>query len=105
MDWLFILLSAGSGILFTAGDLFLKYWADNSRPWDMVFAFTFYILAGVALAFAFKRKEIAIAVAVLICFNLILVACIGFFVFKEPLGTKEIIGLSLAAVAVVLLNL
>ena len=105
MDWIFIILAAASGLLFTAGDVFLKYWAVKSNPYHMAVAFVFYIIAGIVLAFSFKRKEIAVAVAVLICFNLVTVAILGFTLFKETLGLKEIIGLTLAIFAIIILNI
>jgi len=101
MDWIFIILAASSGLLFTAGDIFLKYWANKSNPYTMIIAFIFYIIAGTVLAFSFKRKEIAIAVAVLICFNLLTVAILGVTIFKETLGLKEIVGISLALIAII----
>lgn len=105
MDWIFLLLAAFSGILFTIGDIFLKFWALKSNYINMVVAIIFYIIAGVVLAYSFKRREIAIAVAVLICFNLITIAIVGFTLFKEVLGLKEIIGISLAIVAIIVLNI
>lgn len=104
MDWMFIVLGAVSGILFTLGDVFLKYWSNKSPSYYLVIGFLFYILAGTVLAFSFKRKEMAVAVAVLICFNLIAVSVLGFTIFKETLGLKEIIGMSLAITAVIVLS-
>lgn len=71
----------------------------------MAAGFIFYILAGLFLAFSFKRQGIAVAVAVLICFNLITVTLLGFVLFKEVLGLKEALGLGLALVVIILLNL
>ncbi|MFH0831713.1 MAG: SMR family transporter [archaeon] len=105
MDIIFMILAAASGLLFTGGDVFLKYWAVKPNPYHMAIAFVFYIIAGTVLAFSFKRKEIAVAVAVLICFNLITVAILGFTLFKETLGLKEIIGISLAIVTIIILNI
>ena len=104
MDWTFIALAAASGLIFTAGDVLLKYWANKGSPYLMAAGFAAYIAAGFLLALSFKRKEIAVAVAVLICFNLITVAILGSTIFKEALGMKEIIGISLAVTATILLN-
>jgi multidrug transporter EmrE-like cation transporter len=104
MDWMFVILGAASGILFTLGDVFLKYWASKSPSYYLVLGFLFYILAGTVLAFSFKRKELAVAIAVLICFNLITVSILGFTIFKETLGVKEFVGMGLAIAAVVVLS-
>ncbi len=104
MDWIFILLAAASGVLFTAGDVFLKFWAESSTFYYMLIALLLYVIASIALGYSFKREKIAIAVAVLICFNLITVALVGFTFFHETLGLKEILGIGLALVAIVLLN-
>jgi len=105
MDWMFIILGAVSGILFTLGDIFLKYWSNKQVLYYIVLGFAFYLMAGTVLSFAFKRKEMAVAVAVLICFNLIAVSILGFAIFKETLGLKEIIGMGLAIAAVIVLSL
>jgi multidrug transporter EmrE-like cation transporter len=104
MDWIFVLLAGISGLLFTGGDVFLKYWANASKPHNLIIGFLFYIAAGTILALSFKRKEIAVAVAVLVCFNLITVAILGLTIFKETIGLKEMIGISLAAVAIIIFN-
>ncbi|MCB9358330.1 hypothetical protein H6503_00205 [Candidatus Woesearchaeota archaeon] len=105
MDMIFILLAALSGSLFTVGDILLKYWADRSSVWFIASAMFLYLLAGITLAFAFKRREVAVAIAVLLCFNLLTVALAGLLLFKEVLGLKEIIGISLALIAIVVMTI
>ncbi len=104
MDWIFLLLAAASGLVFTLGDILLKYWSNSNNHYLLGAGFAVYLIAGLLLALSFKRKEIAVAVAVLICFNLITVAILGFTLFREALGLKEVIGISLAITAVILLN-
>jgi multidrug transporter EmrE-like cation transporter len=104
IDWIFISLTALSALLFTGGDVFLKYWTQKSSPTYMIIAFAFYLIAGVVLAMSFKRRELAVAIAVLTCFNLIAIAVIGLVLFKEVLGLKEIIGITLAILAIVVFN-
>ena len=70
----------------------------------MLSAFAIYIMAAVMTAYSFKRREIAVAVAVLLCFNLIALAILGFTLFKETLGLKEIIGITLTLFAIVIFN-
>ncbi|MBN1645644.1 hypothetical protein JW868_01240 [Candidatus Woesearchaeota archaeon] len=105
MDWIFLILAATAGVVFTGGDIFLKYWATKASPYFLVFAFLLYIIAGTLTAFSMKRKEIAVAIAVLICVNLIAVAVLGFTLFKETLNLKAILGISLALVAVIILSI
>ena len=105
MDWTFIILAGSSGIVFAFADILLKYWSVKSNHWFMIGAFLLYIVAGLLLAFSFKRKEVAVALAVLLCFNLILIAVLGFTLFKETLGLKEIIGITFALIAIVVLSI
>lgn len=105
IDWIFIGLVALSALLFTGGDVFLKYWAQNSNLYYMLTAFVFYLIAGVVLAVSFKRRELAVAIAVLTCFNLIAIAILGLVIFKEALGLKEIIGITLAILAIIVFNI
>jgi len=104
MDWIFLLLAGSSGLIFAVADTLLKYWSVKSNPYFMAGAFGLYIVAGVLLALSFKRREIAVALAVLLCFNLLLIAVLGFTLFKETLGIKEIIGISLTLVAIFVLS-
>jgi len=105
MDFTLIILVAISGILFTTGDVFLKYWSTKSSTTYIIIAFVFYILAGTFLAISFKRKEIAVATAISVCFNIVAISIVGFILFKETLGLKEIIGIGLAITAIIVLNI
>ena len=104
MDWIFVLLATGSGVVFAVGDILLKFWANKPNVSFMVSAFILYIIAGFLLAYSFRRREIAVALAVLLCANLLLVTIIGFTVFKETLGLKEMIGVTLTMISIILLT-
>lgn len=105
MDWIFLLLAGMSGLMFTSGDIFLKYWSMQAGHWMFGLGLLSYTFAATFLAYSFKRKEIALTVAVLLCFNLITVALLGWWLFDEAPGLKEIIGMSMALGAIVLINI
>ena len=105
MDPIFLLFAGVSALLFIVGDVLLKFWAERSNVWFMIIAFAVYIVAGFFTALSLKRKDLAIAIAVMLSINLIGVALIGFTVFKEALGLKEVIGISFALAAIIILNL
>lgn len=104
MDWTFLGLAAASGLLFTAGDILLKYWAESAGKLHFVGALLLYLVAAVALGFSFRRREVAVAVAVLVSFNVIAISVAGFYLFGESLAPRELAGIALAVIAVVLLN-
>jgi small multidrug resistance pump len=104
IDWMFIMLTLCSGLFFTLGDIFFKWWAGKSSLTFMILALITYLIAGLFLAFSFQRKELAVANAVMISFNIIAVTIVGFLLFKEVLGLKEMIGITLVIIAVIILN-
>lgn len=104
IDWIFILLTASSGLFFTLGDILFKYWAEKSNILFMISALVTYLIAGMFLAFSFQRRELAVANAVMISFNIVAVTIIGLTLFREILGLKEIIGITLVIIAVIILN-
>jgi multidrug transporter EmrE-like cation transporter len=104
IDWIFLTLTLCSGLFFTLGDVLFKWWAGKSSTLFMILALITYLIAGLFLAFSFQRKELAVANAVMISFNIIAVTVAGFFLFKEVLGLKEMIGITLVIIAVIILN-
>jgi multidrug transporter EmrE-like cation transporter len=104
LDWIFIMLTLCSGLFFTLGDVLFKWWAGKSNIIFMIFALVTYLIAGLFLAFSFQRRELAVANAVMISFNIVAVTIVGFTLFKEVLGLKEIIGITLVIIAVIILN-
>jgi multidrug transporter EmrE-like cation transporter len=105
VDWIFVSLTALSGLFFTLGDILFKWWAGKSNHMFMVGALMTYLIAGLFLAFSFQRRELAVANAVMISFNIMAVTIAGFTIFKEVLGLKEIIGITLVIIAVIIFNI
>jgi multidrug transporter EmrE-like cation transporter len=101
---MFILLAAMSGLMFTGGDVVLKYWTLSGAYSLMGLGLVAYTLGGGFLAGAMMRNQMALAVALLLCFNLITVALAGWWLFGETPGLKETVGMGLALGAIVLIN-
>lgn len=103
MFWGFLYVILGS-ISLTIGDIFMKKWvADNSYT-NFSVGFICYLIGMVFLAFSFKYKNIAIASMLLVLFNIITLLIVSWFMFKEPISIKEIIGIGLGVSAIILLE-
>jgi len=63
-----------------------------------------YIIGMNFLAFSYKYKNIAVATAGCVIVNIILLTLLSWFYYKEPLTTKQMIGISLSIVAMILLE-
>lgn len=89
MNWLFLGLVGGSGLLFTIGDIFLKYWANlGGFPYLLAGSLT-YSLGGVTLGYAFTQDKLIIGIVGMICFNIIAGAIAGSVVFNESMAVRE----------------
>ena len=86
---MFILLAAMSGLMFTGGDVVLKYWTISGAYFLLGLGIVAYSLGGGFLAGAMMRNQMALA---------------GWWLFGETPGLKETVGMGLALGAIVLIN-
>lgn len=98
------------GLITTAtliGDYFIKTASASSRGlWSAPFGVGALSYALVAFGWYFLMKSNSLA-AIGVMFSastLLLLAALGYFVFKEQFGVREALGVSLAILAVVIMN-
>ena len=103
MFWGFLYVILGS-ISLTAGDIFMRKWVGDNSYGNFSIGFACYMLGMLFLALSFKYKNIAIASMLLVLFNIITLLIVSWFMFKETISLKEIIGISIGISAIILLE-
>ena len=106
MDSLIILGIVTVGTLF--GDYFLK--TATSRPEGMMSAWfaggvLAYGLLAIGWYFLMKSNSLATIGVMFSASTILLLAALGYFVFKEQFGLREALGVSLAIMSVVVMRL
>lgn len=88
----------------------MKQWTRVTPGWN--FLSSFYLLGmlsyglGLTLyALTLRSKNIAIATVILVLFNIITLLCVGYLFFDEKYTWVEISGVTLGALAILLLEL
>ncbi len=105
MVW-FILIGIGLAV----GDLLMNHWADNGSRFtnQMVFFYLFALVVYVAsltlYAYQLKTTQLSIATIVPVLVNITLIFTISTFYFHEKVNAYQLIGISLALVAIVFLS-
>ena len=100
-----LLLLFFGGIIFTLGDVAMKFWVGNRKFSLYALGLLLYLISDNFLAQSFKFKNIAVASMIIITFNVIFITLISWFYFKEKLNLMEIAGLILAIIAIVVIEL
>lgn len=93
-----------SGVLLTVGDLFMKQWVVSKTHWFYVIGIAIYFIGLNFLAQAYLFRHIAIATTIVNILNVVTLSIISWVLFKDYLTVKQICGLVLATVALVLLE-
>jgi multidrug transporter EmrE-like cation transporter len=94
-----------SGLLLTVGDIIFKKWILTPTWTLYAFGIAIWLIALNGLAYSFKFQNIATASLVLVLFNIISLALVSLIYFKEPLSSRELLGIVMGLAAVALLEL
>ncbi|MBI5798818.1 MAG: hypothetical protein HZB10_02715 [Candidatus Yonathbacteria bacterium] len=106
MIWKLILVGLG----LVTGDLLMKNWiigGASFKNWSLaiyLLALVFYGGSLTAYAYQLRTMNFGIATIVPILVNVVVVALISFFYYKEALSLYQSIGILLAVVAVILFS-
>jgi multidrug transporter EmrE-like cation transporter len=96
-----IYIAAGA-IFDTFGDLLMKNWVLNDSKIYFAGGMLFYVVGLSFLAYSFTFKNIVVASVLFLVVNVILLSFVNWFVYNEALSHKEIAGLCLGLMSVVL---
>lgn len=81
----------------------LKKYHDTKNKWYFLASIIGYVVVAALLVYSFNFQEIAVINGLWNALTLVLIALLGYFVFKERLNWKEIIAIILMLVAMLLL--
>lgn len=100
-----ILLVAIGGLFLTGGDIVFKSWVENGKFSLYSVGFGLYLVGLMFLVQSFKFENIAVASTMLVIFNIITLSAASWFMFGEKLSLMQMVGIGLAIIAIVLLEL
>ncbi|OGY66674.1 MAG: hypothetical protein A3A04_01565 [Candidatus Harrisonbacteria bacterium RIFCSPLOWO2_01_FULL_40_28] len=95
-----LILSSFSVIL---GDLFAKYWSENTRPLFFGIAILGYLFSGLFYIPTLLREGLVITSTIWTLISNIGFVVIGLLIFKESLNTLQIIGVTLGFISLIIL--
>ena len=93
----------GGGLL-TVGDVLFKLWVVKPTHSIYLTGLALYMLGAVCLIETYKTHNMAVATAIFVIINIVTLVLVSAFCFNEPLTTKQLAGVGLAAFAIVLLH-
>lgn len=99
-----LLLVIAGGIILTFGDIIMKRWIGNNNRYLFALGIIVYLCGTIFLAFSFKYKNIAVASMMMIIFNILLLTVLTYLYFKEPLNLKQMIGIAVGILSVIILE-
>ena len=100
-----LILIASCGIFLTAGDILMKAWVEGRGVKQYVIGLIMYIIGVNFLAFSYLYRNIAVATALTNIFNIVILTIISWWWFKDKLTAQEMVGLGVALIAIVILEL
>ena len=105
IDWIFLLLIAGSAIFVIAGDLTARHGLNKKNKLIIAGAILLFLLDCLLFAFSLKRGQLAIAITLFYILNIIAIIPLGYFIFKEKLKKRQIVAIALVIVAIILMEI
>lgn len=101
---IFLLLIAAGALLEVLGDVAFRYWALSNKMTLMVAGLAIYFAGSIFWAYSLWYESLSKAVVVFTLSNLLLAVGIGLIVFNETLTPKQMAGIGLAILAIVLIE-
>lgn len=102
--WPLILLILG-GLTLTVGDLVMRVWVKNLNWSYYILGLCIYLIGLNFLAQSYRFRHIGVASGLIIIFNIIALTLISYLYFNDKINFYEGLGLVLAIIAVVLIEI
>lgn len=101
---IFVFLITAGAFFELAGDIVLKYWAISNRGTLMVIGLLVYFIGSIFWAYSLRHETLSRSLIVFSLSYLILGALAGLLYFKETLTPRQLAGVGLALVAIILIE-
>jgi len=92
------------GAAYTVGDIAMKKWIMHPSLWPYLVGALMYLIGMNFLAFSYLYRNIAVATAVCVIINIVSLTIISWVFFKEPLTVRQLAGIAVSMIAVLLLE-
>lgn len=99
---IFLLLG---GSILTVGDIIFKFYAQSAKLGLYIAGLMTYVIGLVCLVETFKTENMATASAIFVIANVITLLLVSRFWFNEYLSTLQVVGIVMALVAILFLEL
>ena len=103
--WTALILALVGGLIATCGDIVSKKWVSSGHSVFFFVGLLIYMIAATFLMFSFKHENIVIATVIYILFNILTFIFVSFVFFKEPLNVIQLIGIGIALISMVILEI
>ncbi|MFA6089134.1 MAG: hypothetical protein WC755_04685 [Candidatus Woesearchaeota archaeon] len=100
-----LILVLMGGIVLTGGDVLMRFWMENNHFSLFVLGIMVYVVGEVLMAFSFKYQNIAVASIMTVIFNILALTLLSYFMFGDKMNTLTIVGMALAIVSVIILEI
>ena len=100
-----IILLISGGLILTIGDIVFKFYAVAPKSYLYVIGLVIYVIGLMFLVQTFKTENIAVASAVFVIANIVTLLIVSWLYFGEPLSGIKIIGIIIAIIAILVLEL
>jgi multidrug transporter EmrE-like cation transporter len=101
--WIWLLVSV---LFFAAGEYFSKKWVLGPNTLLFLLVIIFYVAGSISwLPALMQRNQLAVLGTLWLLLGMIATVSIGLFLFGEKLSAVKVVGLGLALVSLVLLNI
>ncbi len=93
--------------LTVIGDYYIKlatYLSDPFRSWQFALGFICYAFGAFGWFYAMKHLPMAVTGVVYACLTIVMLALVGAYFFKEALSYRELFGITLAILAVLVVH-
>ena len=92
------------GAAYTLGDIAMKKWIMHPSVWPYLAGAFMYLVGINFLAFSYLYRNIAVATAVCVIINIVSLTVISWICFKEPVTVRQLAGIAVSMIAVLLLE-
>ena len=92
-----------SGLGLAGGDILLRKWIASSNHIFYIIGFAVYFVGLNCLAQSFKYKGLVVAATASVIINILILLAVSYFVFKEPLTARHLIGVLLGVATIAVL--
>lgn len=103
--YIFFSLVSFAVLLEVIADIMFRYWGMNEKRWLLAVGMAVYMIGTLFWAYSLKYEYLSKAISVFTILNLVALVLAGVVIFKEDLSLVNKLGILLALVSVVMIEM